>query len=157
MNRPPLDAFLDAAISNPDAGGNLRDPVGHKAEALMDVLAAIVATYGVTHVAEQTGLDRDLLRATRDGSVMDEHKPGERITLGTAAELLAVASTFSPTEVRARIRDHLILSMSRGPTDAESLASRYGFDDVHTVRDKIEGDRSLTLREYARLGVALDR
>lgn len=156
MTRPPLARFLDDSIAGSGTERDGSGAVRATYDGLLDVLAGIVDSQGVDSVAEHTDLDRVVLESLADDG--GETSPvGDPLSLETAAAILATASTFSATEVRARIRDHLILQMSRDPVDAESLAAEYGFGDATELRAKIEGDRPLTLREYARLRVAVDR
>lgn len=156
MTRPALAAFLEAPISDSGGSGDGSDAVKATQEGLLAVLAEVVAMQGTGTVAEQTGLDRKLLDSVEEGTPPERLDAVAGLTLETAAEILAVDSAFSPTEIRHRIRDHLLVQMSRGPVDAESVASAYGFGDGVALQEMIEGTRPFSLREYARLRVALD-
>ncbi|MFP4530735.1 MAG: DUF5791 family protein [Halodesulfurarchaeum sp.] len=156
MNRPPLARFLDDSVSRAADGRDGTGAVTATYEELLSVLAAVVTTRGVESVATETGLDRELLAFVVGESGVGTGKSERMRTLETVAAILATESRFSASEVRARLGDHLIVQMSRDPIDAESLAVTYGFGDATELRAKIEGDRPLTLREYARLRVALD-
>jgi hypothetical protein len=69
--------------------------------------------------------------------------------------MLAVESGYSAAEIRGRLRDHLVVRMSRRSIDVETLATDYGFGDPAGLRERIEGERPFPLREYARVRVAL--
>lgn len=154
MTRPPLARFLDDPLQG--SGIEARsDEVGATYEELLDVVATIVTRRGVPAIAETTGLDRALLEFLETKPGPDLSDPPDGLTVAAAAEILAVDSTFSATEIRARIRDHLVVRMSRHPIDVETLAGAYGFGDATQLRERIEGVRPLSLREYARIRVAL--
>lgn len=158
MNPPPLAAFLDDSASGSLSNGQLdakQDSVEAMWHRLRAVLAAIVERQGVKAVSVETDVDRGRIRSIVDRAGSETAGRGETITLEIAAEILASLSSFPPTEIRARIRDHLLIQMSRRPIDIETLAAQYGFDDADRLRARIEGERELSLREYARLRVAL--
>ena len=155
MNRPPLATFLDE--SGPDSGQ--RDDGGAVNEMvtrLLGVLSEIVERRGVDDVAAATDVDRALLESLRDDPTGETVGIARSVTLENAAEILAVESGFHPTAIRGRIRDHLVVHMGRRSIDAATLSARYGFGDPTTLRERIEGERPLALREYARMRVALE-
>ncbi len=158
MNQPPLAAFLDDSApgseSSEDRNSN-QNTVEDMWHRLLGVLAAVVKGRGVEAVAFETNMDRDQIRSMVNRADSETAGGGEAITLEMAAEILASHSSFPPAEIRARIHDHLLVQMSRRPIDVETLAAQYGFDDAKRLRAKIEGEQELSLREYARLRVAL--
>ena len=157
MTRPVLARFLDGPNVQ-ETGDSHSDRAGAEVAELKShlggVLAAAINEAGPEAVTRATGLDRDVVAeigAVPDGGseVLDG------LSLRTAAAILATASSFHPDAVRGRIRDHLLVQMSRGPIDVETVADRYGFGDPEVLRAKIEGEEPVSVREYARLRVAL--
>ncbi|MDZ7849304.1 MAG: DUF5791 family protein [Halodesulfurarchaeum sp.] len=147
---------MDEAVL-PSADVTEGGTVGRTYANLLGVLGTVLTSQDLAIVAGRTGINRQRLEAIVSGATAGTPGRDDGLTLGMAATILATESTFSPSEVRARCRDHLLVQMSRGPIDAESLAAAYGFGDAGELRAKIDGDRPLPLREYARLRVAVDR
>lgn len=75
-------------------------------------------------------------------------------SLDRVAVLLAADSVLGPESVRARISEALRLEMSRVPIDGQTLARDLATDPA-VLRAKIEGDRPLSLGEYARIRTVL--
>jgi hypothetical protein len=75
-------------------------------------------------------------------------------SLDRVAVLLAADSVLCPASVRARISEDLQLEMSRVPIDARALARDLATEPA-VLRAKIEGDRPLSLAEYARIRTVL--
>lgn len=157
MTRSPLARFVVAPESQVGTGNRTdagRDEVTRLKRRLGAVLASIVGSKGVEQVASATGLERQQIDAIA-GVPERGTDTLEELSLRTVAAILATESSFSSGAVRGRIRDHLIIQMSRGPIDVDTVATRYGFGDPKSLRAKIEGDVPFLLREYVRLRVAL--
>jgi hypothetical protein len=157
MTGPPLARFLAGPESQESRGSRTatdQDEVAMLKRRLGDVLGSIVQSAGPAQVVAATGLDlkqAEVIGALPAGetAVLDE------LSLREAAEIIAVTSSFSAAAVRGRIRDHLLVQMSRGPVDVETVAEQYGFADSTSLRAKIEGEKPFSVREYVRLRVAL--
>lgn len=157
MTRPALARFLDGPTAQ-GAEDSHSDRTGAEVAELKrrlgGVLAAAVTEAGPEAVTRATGLEGGVVEeigALPDGGT----EALDGLSLRTVAAILATASSFQPDAVRGRIRDHLLVQMSRGPVDVETVADRYGFGDPETLRAKIEGEEPISVREYARLRVAL--
>ncbi|MFB6110302.1 MAG: DUF5791 family protein [Halodesulfurarchaeum sp.] len=97
----------------------------------------------------------DAVEATSEGaSTRDRSIDLGAWSLQRAAILLAADTSLDPGEIRARIRDDLLLEMSRVPIDVGELAGDLD-DDPGVLRDRIEGDRPLALDEYAHVRAIL--
>lgn len=107
-------------------------------------LAAVVDAEGVDAVAEETGIDRERL----DG--LDSGEPSD-LTLSEAAAVLAVSEEYPDSEaIVMEVRDHLLLSMTTGVVDVDTLAA--GIDPDLTgqeVQQAIEGRNRMTLSQLA--------
>ncbi|WP_324756765.1 DUF5791 family protein [Haloarcula sp. GH36] len=128
--------FPDAAERSP----------GELLAAYESLLSATIDAAGVDTVAEQTGLDRDVIEALADGE-------GADVTLADAAAVLATDPDRPDAgAIEAEARDILLMGMTTAVMDVESLAS--GIDselDAKEIQQKIEGRHPVTLAEYARL------
>jgi hypothetical protein len=151
MTRPALTAFLDA----PEATANEQPDVGQVATELAAVLAAVIEDVGFDRATDETALEPARLRALRDQSAASRTAPVEGLTLSDAASILSLETPLSAAEVRGRLRDDLLVAMSREPVDLRTLTRRFDLGEPATLRAKIEGEKPLSLREYARLRVVL--
>jgi len=151
MRRPPLTAFLDAPVET----GSEQPDVAQITTELAEVLAAVVDDVGLDRAIAESTIDPATVRALRDHSAASRSGHVEGLTLTAAASILSLGSPFSTTEVRGRLRDDLLVAMSRVPIDLRTLAQRYDLGEPATLRAKIEGEEPLPLREYARLRVVL--
>lgn len=157
MTVPVVARFLAGPESHV-SDGNRTDADGDEVTRLKRrlgaVLASVIRSQGVEQVATATGLEPEQVEAIgelpRNGT-----DPLDELTLRTVAAILAIESSYRTVSVRGRIRDHLIVQMSRGPIDVDTIASRYGFGDPEALRAKIEGEAAFPVREYVRLRVAL--
>lgn len=158
MNRPPLTRFLDVSAerrSDGESHADTESPVATFLFEIRQVLVDIVDRVGVDQVCEQTGLSRTRIEGFRERSGQAPCGPMDDFTLAEATAILACESPYQAPEIRSRISDHLIVRFGRASTDVESVIATYGFEDSKQLRAKISGDADLTLREYARLRVAL--
>lgn len=153
MNRPSLSVFLEAPT------GLDEDRPIERVEAvelrLQRVLGAVIDRIGREEAVEAAGIDRE--QAVEVVAVVngDRSTPVANLTVADAAALIAAEMAFPRDEVRGRIRDHLLITMSREPTDIDELSETYGFGDSRRLRARINGEEPLSLRDYARLRVAL--
>ncbi|MEF8771267.1 DUF5791 family protein [Halodesulfurarchaeum sp.] len=157
MTRPLIARFLAAPESQVSDGNRTNaewDEVTRLKRRLGAVLAPIVRSEGVEQVATATGLEPEQVEAIGELPASGTD-PIDELSLRTVAAILAIESSYRPVSVRGRIRDHLIVQMSRGPIDVDTVASRYGFGDAETLRSKIEAEAPFPVREYVRLRVAL--
>lgn len=126
------------------------EPAAHDAAALRAAyereLAAVVEAEGVDRVAEETGIDRDRLAAL-DG----EDAGATDLTLSEAAAVLAVSGEYPDSEaIVMEVRDHLLLSMTTGVVDVDTLAAGIDLDLTgQEVQQAIEGRNRMTLAELA--------
>ncbi len=151
MSDPPLGTFLEAR-DRADSRAAIDEAAFATLEAeLVEILAEIVETRGVDAIVAETSIEPGAL----DPLIGETAPEGDSLTLETAAAVLSMTIGFSASEVRARLRDHLVIAMSRGPIDVTTVAERYGFGEPASLRAKIEGEEPFLLREYARLRVVL--
>ncbi len=151
MTGSPLTAFLDAPAED---DGEPPD-VAQVTARLQELLAAVIEDVGLDRATAGTAVDPATFRALRDHGGSSRAAPVEGLTLSEAASILSLASPFSAAEVRGRLRDDLLVAMSREPVDIQTLARRYDLGEPARLRAKIEGENPLSLREYARLRVVL--
>ena len=151
MTRPFLTAFLDA----PDEAAGDPPPVSAVLGHLQSVLGSVLDDVGLDRARAETPVEPAQLNALQAVAPADAGGSVTGLTLLDAASILALAAPFSPTEVRGRLRDDLLVAMSRDPVDLRTLAHRYDLGDPAVLRGKIEGEEPLSLREYARLRVVL--
>lgn len=151
MSRLPLAAFLDVPVGGTGAVPDVQQVL----RSLQMILGTVVEDVGPERAGDQTRIESARLRALV--ALADEIRsdPVDGMTLADAAAILALSSPFPPAEVRGRLRDDLLVAMSREPTDLRSLAGRYDLGDPSDLRARIEGEKPLSLREYARLRVAV--
>lgn len=108
-------------------------------------LAAVVESEGVDAVAESTGVSRERLTALGDGEAASD------LTLEEAAAVLAVSEEYPDSEaVVMEVRDHLLLSMTTGVVDVDTLAANVDLDLTgQEVQQAIEGRNPMTLAQLA--------
>jgi len=126
--------FESAAESSPEA---LHD-------AYLTVLRETVEDVGVDAVVEESGVERETVRAVAEGE-----KP--ELTLESAAAILA-ADPDRPDAgaIVAEALDILLMGMTTAVVDVDGVAA--GIDremDPKEVQQKIEGRYPITLAEYA--------
>jgi hypothetical protein len=122
---------------------------------LQSVLAAVLDDVGLDRARAETSVEPAQLNALQAAAAAAAADPVTGLTLSDAASILALATPFPATEVRGRLRDDLLVAMSREPVDRRTLAQRYDLGDPAALQRKIEGTEPLSLREYARLRVVL--
>lgn len=154
MTRPALTAFLDAP-SRLDEAERPTETIEAAELQLQRVLGLVVGRIGHEEAVVAAGIDSEQAAGLLAVANGDRSDPVANLSLADAAAILAADMAFSQVEVRGRIRDHLLVAMSRGPTDVNALSEAYGFADPATLRAKIDSVETLTLREYARLRIAV--
>lgn len=114
--------------------------------AYAEELATVVADAGVERVVEATSLDRRTVESIAAGD-----QPV--LTLTEAAEILAVPEEApSADDVAWEARDHLLMGMTTGVLDVDTVAAEIGADlDGKEVQQALEGRMPMTLDQYAEL------
>lgn len=109
-------------------------------------LAGVVENLGVDAVEGGTGLDRRTVERLADGEAVD-------LTLEEAAEVLALADgTPDADDIAWEVRDHLLMGMTTGILDVDTVASELDTDlDGTEVQQVLEGRRAMTLSQLAAL------
>lgn len=109
-------------------------------------LAGVVEDLGVDAVEGGTGLDRRTVERLADGEAVD-------LTLEEAAEVLALADGAPETDdIAWEVRDHLLMGMTTGILDVDTVASELDTDlDGTEVQQVLEGRRQMTLSQLAAL------
>ena len=111
-----------------------------------DHLATVIDAVGVETVADQSGLDPDVLRAVVAGE-----RP--ELTLSEAASVLATDPDRPDADtIAAEARDILLMGMTTAVLDVEALASAVDDElEPKEIQQKVEGRFPVTLDEYALL------
>ncbi|MFB6135108.1 MAG: DUF5791 family protein [Halanaeroarchaeum sp.] len=121
-------------------------------QSFLEGLADVVESVGLETAAERTAIERDRLRV-----LLSREVPS--FTLHEAAEILALTPEWSDGDaVRMEVRDHLMLGMSSAVLDVDALEREIDAAlDAKEIQAKIEGRRSMTLREYADVVLTIAR
>ena len=116
-----------------------------------DHLATVVREVGVETVAEQTGVDTELLQRLVDGEHPD-------LSLTEAAAILATDPDRPDADtVAAEARDILLMGMTTAVLDVEALASEVdGALEPKEIQQKVEGRFPVSLDEYALLHATIE-
>jgi hypothetical protein len=107
-------------------------------------LADVIEHLSVDHVAAETGLDRATLAA-----IVDDESP--ELTLEQAAAVLGCSSEVRDAEtVIAEVRDDLLLGMTTGVLDVDTIAANIDHDLTgQEVQQALEGRTKMTLAQLA--------
>ncbi|WP_266076013.1 DUF5791 family protein [Haladaptatus caseinilyticus] len=106
-------------------------------------LAETIESVGVDDVVAATDLDRLAVESVADGG-----KP--ELTLEDAAAILATGDAPPKDTILLEVRDHLLMGMTTGLLDVDTLASSLDSDlGARAIQQKIEGRAPMTLEEYA--------
>lgn len=113
-------------------------------EAYEAQLRAVVADRGVAAVAADTGVDADLLESLADGSA-----PQFRVE--DAAAVLALDESRPDAEaIVLELRDHLLMAMTTGVVDVDTIASNVDLDlSGQEIQQTLEGRTAMTLAQLA--------
>lgn len=127
-----------------DDAGNRSPSAIHGA--YVEELAGVVEDLGVDAVEGGTGLDRGTVERLAGGDAVD-------LTLGEAAEVLALADGAPDADdIAWEVRDHLLMGMTTGILDVDTVASELETDlDGTEVQQMLEGRRPMTLSQLAAL------
>lgn len=119
-------------------------------EAYLDELRSVVEVLGVEEVAAKTGVSAGALAALVDGE-----RP--ELTLSQAAAILALAPDAPDADaIVYEVRDHLLMGMTTGVMDVDTLASDIEPDLTgQEVQQAIEGRTALSLRQLAAIQRAI--
>lgn len=103
-----------------------------------------VERVGVETAAERTGVDESAVETVADG-------PAPDLRLEDAAELAALDGDAPDAEtIVLEIRDHLLLGMTTGVLDVDTIASNVDLDlSGQEIQQAIEGRSGMTLRQLA--------
>ncbi|EFW90744.1 hypothetical protein ZOD2009_16398 [Haladaptatus paucihalophilus DX253] len=94
---------------------------------------------------ELTGLDRETVESIADGETADD------LSLEDAAAILATEEgTPEKDAILLEVRDHLLMGMTTGLLDVDTLARDIDGDfEARAVQQKIEGRAPMSVEEYA--------
>ncbi|WP_311171356.1 DUF5791 family protein [Halobellus ordinarius] len=127
------DAAEDPATLSPTA---LR-------EAYEARLRDIVTDHGTETVAAESGVDPADLESLLDGPVPD-------LSVTDAAAVLALDDDRDAETIVLELRDHLLLAMTTGVVDVDTLASNVDLDrSGQELQQAIEGRTEMTLETLA--------
>lgn len=115
-------------------------------------LAAAIEAVGIEAAGDRTGLERETLEAIRDGDP-------PALDLVDAARVQALAEDAPDADTLVDVAcEHLLLGMSTGVLDVETLAGELAIDlDPKEIQQKLERRAPMTLAEYAHLQHAIAR
>jgi hypothetical protein len=131
----------------------VEDPASHSPAELRAAyetrLRTVVETHGVDAVADATGVDADRLADLVDGG-------SPELTVEEAAAVLGVEPDVDAEVVVYELRDHLLMGMTTGVLDVDTLASEVDADLTgQEVQQAIEGRIPMTLAQLAELQRAI--
>jgi hypothetical protein len=130
--------MLHDAVENPAA----RTPAELRA-AYEESLRTVVAAHGAAEVAAASGVEEATLSALAAGD-------SPELTVEEAAAVLAVDADVAAADIVFELRDHLLLGMTTGVLDVDTLASEAPLDlSGQEVQQAIEGRTSMTLGQLA--------
>jgi hypothetical protein len=108
-------------------------------------LSETVESVGIDAVVERSDLDRETVESIADGDIAAD------LTLEDAAAILATEEgTPEKDSILLEVRDHLLMGMTTGLLDVDTLARDIDGDfEARAIQQKIEGRAPMTLEEYA--------
>ena len=112
----------------------------------MAEIRAVVESYGVETVAEESGVDEEEIDAIAAGRTPD-------LTLDEATAILAVADENPGAEdIVMEFRDDLLMGMTTGVLDVDTVAANVDLDlSGQEVQQVLEGRSSVSLLQLATL------
>ncbi|QCC48351.1 DUF5791 family protein [Halobellus limi] len=113
-------------------------------EAYEAQLRAVVTDRGVEEVADDTGVDADVLEALVEGAV-------PQLRVADAASILALDGSRPDAEsIVLELRDHLLMAMTTGVVDVDTIASNVDLDlSGQEIQQALEGRTAMTLGQLA--------
>ncbi|MFC6871808.1 DUF5791 family protein [Halobellus marinus] len=112
-------------------------------EAYETRLREVVTDRGIDTVAAESGVDVDDLEALVEGPVPD-------FSVTDAAAVLALDDERDAETIVLELRDHLLLAMTTGVVDVDTLASNVDLDrSGQELQQAIEGRSEMTLEVLA--------
>lgn len=113
-------------------------------EAYEEQLRSVVTDVGVETAAAETGVDRGTIEAIETGGVPE-------LRLAEAASVLALDDAAPDGEtILFELRDHLLMSMTTGVVDVDTIASNVDLDlSGQEIQQAIEGRNAMTLEQLA--------
>jgi hypothetical protein len=123
------------------------DPAGHSPEELRaayeDRLRTAVTDVGTDEAAEAAGVDADAVAALAAGE-------SPALTVEEAAALLGLEDGMDSEVVVAELRNHLLMGMSTGVLDVDTIASNVELDlSGQEIQQALEGRVPMTLAQLA--------
>jgi hypothetical protein len=117
---------------------------GQLREAYDGELRAVVDATGIETVANETDVPTDRIAALAGGE-------SPALTLSEATAILAADSdTRDATTIEQEVRDHLLMGMTTGVLDVDTIASNVEIDlSGQEIQQAIEGRIPMTLDELA--------
>ncbi|GKZ15737.1 DUF5791 family protein [Haladaptatus sp. T7] len=108
-------------------------------------LSETISSVGIDEVVELTGLDRETVESIADGETAAD------LSLEDAAAILATEEgTPEKDAILLEVRDHLLMGMTTGLLDVDTLARDIDGDfEARAVQQKIEGRAPMSVEEYA--------
>lgn len=131
--------MLQELVERPDerSGGEVH-------EAYLAALREVVEVEGVEAVAGASGLPADRVEELKDGA-------DPELTLSEAAALLAAREGAPGDALAAEARDHLLMGMTTGVLDVDTVAANVEGMEATGIQQRIEGRTEMSLAEFARL------
>ncbi|MGQ4554763.1 DUF5791 family protein [Halobellus sp. GM3] len=113
-------------------------------EAYEAQLRTVVNDVGIEPAAAESGVDAELIEAIEAGGVPD-------LPVEDAAAILALADGRPDAEsIVLELRDHLLLAMTTGVVDVDTIASNVDLDlSGQEIQQAIEGRTAMTLGQLA--------
>jgi hypothetical protein len=115
-------------------------------------LGSVIATHGVEAVVAETDLDEATvaaLAAAADGDGEHDGSSGS-VTVEEATAILALEEGLTAEDVRFALQDHLIMGMTTGVLDVDTVASNVELDLTgQELQQALEGRAPMTLAQLA--------
>ena len=137
------------------AAGDERDADEVTAAALLASFETLVseaaAEVGRERLAEETGLDEEILDAAAAGDV-------EGLRFEDGAAIVAAPTDRDGDAVVAEVRDHLLMGMATAVLDVDAIAAAIDADLTgQEVQQALEGRAAMTLGQLAEIMAVIER
>jgi hypothetical protein len=113
-------------------------------EAYLAALRETVEAVGVEAAAEASGVPEDRIEALANGETVE-------LTLEEAAGVLSAEEGAPAEALAAEARDHLLMGMTTGVLDVDTVAANVDGMEPTGIQQRIEGRTGTTLAEFAAL------